>query len=310
MSVNVSAWVWTLTLPPYEKMIMLELADHANTKGVCWPKQKTIAERTGIHRVTVNRILRKLEGSGLLTQEQRRRNGFQRSSMYRLSIGTVLYLSSAALPCDVAEDYSTELPSATHIETSIETSNETSLTAAPENQSDLIQKKETSVKHIVQPIAELMSSFGPKSKDEIFDRFKLTPKGCADLWINCHAAAGEHGKGILPSNSASKILKIAAERCGDEVDFRVVVWKVMHDWEGYGKMCESHAGAPGYPLNPQVNYFTKHIEVAVNFAKAVQLTAHPLTNKPVPSTYIPKAKKVKEPAITLSELLAMNEDDE
>lgn len=305
MAVNVSAWVWTLEIPPYEKLVMLELADHADTKGFCFPKQATIAKRCRISRGAVNRILKRLEAQGLVTQTQVYKGGHQRASEYRLSLGTTIYLSDPALHSRVTESYTAESPSVTPIETSLETSLETSVTAAPENQSDLKQKTETNVK------LEDVDLNPKKSKDEIFDRFKMTPKGCGDLWKDCHAASGEHGKCVLPNNTSSSVLKNCAAKLEDDTDFRKVVWGVMHDWVGFGKHCESHDGSPGYPLNPRIDFFAAHLEAAVNFTKAVHVPvksiAKPLTNKPASSKPTHKVNP-KEENITLAEVLAMNKD--
>jgi DNA-binding IscR family transcriptional regulator len=277
MAVNVSAWVWTLDLTPYEKMIMLELADHANTKGECWPKQGTIAKRTNIHRGTVNRLLRKLERMGLLTQEQRRRNGFQRASMYRLSIGTVLYLSHPVRPCGVTQCDSTESPSATHSETSLETSLETSIADEPQENSDM-------------KLSEL--NLQPKkSPDEIVSGMKykdgfLTGDACAKIWRWSRSSAGDNGFQAELTNKDKKMLQNAHKRVGES--FPAIVWDVMADWVDFTKHAEKTAGAFSCPINPSVAFFCKFVEAAADFSVedeenyGVKLTAN--TSKPLTNT--------------------------
>ena len=294
MAVNVSAWVWTLKLPVYEKMVMLELADHADTEGYCFPKQKTIAERTSIRRETVNRVVKRLETMGYLTISQRFFDGKQRSNEYRLSVGMTIYLSDAGSHGGVTQDHTPECVQVTPIETSLETSEETSNGGEPQ---------EVSLK--IQEVIDGKS----KSKDEILTKFTPTPKGCGDLWRDCRAASGEHGFQAELLSKDWSMLNKARIRVAAGGDYPEIVWKVMHNWDSFCKHAENHAGAFNSPLVPQVAFFVKFIEAAVDYAEPVKSIAQPkpLTNKPAPSTHIPKAK---EPPITLSELLAMNEDDE
>ena len=113
MSVKASTWAWEQRLPPYDKLVLLELADHSDDRGRCWPKQSTIARRTGMNRVTVNRIIGRMVELGLLTYTQRKTAGIQRSNMYTLNIGIMIIPCSAGLHHRVAEGYTTELQGAT-----------------------------------------------------------------------------------------------------------------------------------------------------------------------------------------------------
>jgi DNA-binding Lrp family transcriptional regulator len=303
MAVNVSAWVWTLKLPVYDKMVMLELADHADTDGYCFPSQRKIAERTGIHRVTVNTIIKRMEKRGLLTQTHRFVGGQQRASEYRLSIGITLHISeggcSAGLPLGVAEDYSGGSAGLHHIETSLETSNETSVSV----ESDA---KEFPVK-IEDVLNEQKQS---NSKQKIFDRYKATPKGCADFWRDARsAAADDNGFQAELLVKEFKMLDNARKRVGD--DFPHIVWKVMEDWVAFAKHAEKHTGAYKVGLNPTVRQFCLHIEAAADFYqqnKPVQLTAKPLTKQSAPSKPKPKAKKPQKKVMTFAEAQAAFEE--
>lgn len=85
MSYEYLNWAWSLDLKPGPKIVLVYLADRADHKGICFPKQSTIAKSTGLSRETVNRHLKQLEKLGYLKQiEQRYRDGRRRSSTYQL----------------------------------------------------------------------------------------------------------------------------------------------------------------------------------------------------------------------------------
>lgn len=65
------AQVWTLDLPPSEKLVLLALADAANDEGHCWPSATSIAKKSSQGERTVRRAIRALEAAGHLTQRQR-----------------------------------------------------------------------------------------------------------------------------------------------------------------------------------------------------------------------------------------------
>jgi hypothetical protein len=68
MSIRVMANVWDMAnLGPYERLVMLCLADHADDDGKCYPAIKRICERTGMGQRGVQNVLRRLEADGLLT---------------------------------------------------------------------------------------------------------------------------------------------------------------------------------------------------------------------------------------------------
>ena len=300
MAVNVSAWVWTLKLPVYDKMVMLELADHADTKGYCFPSQRFIADRTGIARETVCRIVKRLEKQGLLEQTHRFVGGQQRPSEYRLSIGMTIHLSDAGSHLGVAEDHTGCDGESHHIETSVESSGETSVSV------------ESDAEEIPIKISDVLET-NLKTKKSIFEKFKPTPKGCADFWRDARATASdENGFAAELLVKDFKQLDNARKRVGD--DFPHILWKVMEDWVSFVKHAEAHTGAYKMGLNPSVSKFCLHVEAAADYYqqnKPVTLTAKPLTKQPAPCTPIPKVKKAeKAPPITLQELLAMNEDEE
>ena len=305
MAVNVSAWVWTLEIPPYEKLVMLELADHADTKGFCFPKQATIAKRCRISRGAVNRIIKRLEAKDLLVQTRVHRGGFQRASEYRLSIGVTIHLSDAALLCDVTEDHISESPSVTPIETSVESSGETSFTASPETQSD--EKEKTNVK-----ASEVQDKFKSKSKEESYSRFEPKASGCAKFWRAAHAAGEDNGFQGEVSVARQKKLNDRRKELGDDQLFMDILWKVCEDWVAYVKFAESHYGAFKMGLNPTIDKLHYWWDSAVEYTKQnktpVKSIAKPLTKQPAPSTPKPKAKKPQKKVMTFAEAQAAFEE--
>jgi predicted transcriptional regulator len=69
MSVKLMAMVWDMDMKAVDKIILLALADYADDDGVCWPKQGTVAIKTGVTRQTVNQKMKQMEESGLLEKK-------------------------------------------------------------------------------------------------------------------------------------------------------------------------------------------------------------------------------------------------
>ena len=80
-----SAWQQALT--PTLKPVLMALADAADDHGVCWPSVSTFARKCSVSTRTVQRSLRVLIDSGLLTAELRHcRDGSSTSNRYRLLV--------------------------------------------------------------------------------------------------------------------------------------------------------------------------------------------------------------------------------
>ena len=67
-----------------EKMVLLVLADHARTDGICWPSMATIAERASMTERGVRAIVRRLESTGAIRLEEG--GGRGKSNRYRVLI--------------------------------------------------------------------------------------------------------------------------------------------------------------------------------------------------------------------------------
>lgn len=81
-------WAWRQRVGnPTRKAILVALADHADSDGVCWPGHEGIGDRVEVSRRTVIRQIERLEADGLLTIERRRgADGTQSTNLYRLRV--------------------------------------------------------------------------------------------------------------------------------------------------------------------------------------------------------------------------------
>tara|TARA_Y100001963_G_scaffold67773_1_gene94428 strand:+ start:6541 stop:7131 length:591 start_codon:yes stop_codon:yes gene_type:complete len=61
VSLEAITWAFRQQLSPSEKLVLLTLADYADDEDKCWPKQTTLADRTGLTRQTVALKLKSLE---------------------------------------------------------------------------------------------------------------------------------------------------------------------------------------------------------------------------------------------------------
>jgi hypothetical protein len=74
MSIEVMNWAWQQETPTASsKLVLLSLADHANSDGYCWPSMKRVAELSGLSVRQVSRIITELEALGLVSKAARRR---------------------------------------------------------------------------------------------------------------------------------------------------------------------------------------------------------------------------------------------
>ncbi len=87
MSLDAMTWAFKQDLPCAQKFVLVALADHANVSGKCWPSQKLLAQKCGLTRPGVNRILRDLDASGHVTKSTRKReDGANSSCNYQLNM--------------------------------------------------------------------------------------------------------------------------------------------------------------------------------------------------------------------------------
>lgn len=90
MSIEALSWAWQQPLKPGPKLVLLALADHADHKGICWPGQEGLAEKTGMNRSTVIENIRKLVELDLVEVEKRAdEQGRRTSNRYILRMSKV-----------------------------------------------------------------------------------------------------------------------------------------------------------------------------------------------------------------------------
>ena len=90
-----------------EKMVLLVLADHARTDGICWPSMATIAERASMTERGVRAIVRRLESTGAIRLEEG--GGRGKSNRYRVLIEAL----NPAPPSEFNEETRNEKPGMT-----------------------------------------------------------------------------------------------------------------------------------------------------------------------------------------------------
>lgn len=71
MSIKLMALAWETSLPSTEKMVLLCLSDFANDDGSCWPSIATIVHKTSMGERTVQRAIKRLIQTGVLTKQER-----------------------------------------------------------------------------------------------------------------------------------------------------------------------------------------------------------------------------------------------
>lgn len=88
MSIEAQNWAWgQKNLTPSQKLVLIAIADYANEDHACFPRQRSLAEKTGIARETCLRALTSLEDRGLITSKvQTRADGSNTSKFYRLNV--------------------------------------------------------------------------------------------------------------------------------------------------------------------------------------------------------------------------------
>ncbi|MFN0263967.1 helix-turn-helix domain-containing protein [Tepidamorphus sp. 3E244] len=82
--------------PARIKVTLTYLCDRADEKGVCWPRQRTIAADTGFSLPSVRRSLVELEKAGYISRKKRRRSS-------HFTIGTTYRINLAKLANEAAE---------------------------------------------------------------------------------------------------------------------------------------------------------------------------------------------------------------
>lgn len=68
MSIKLMSLVWEdPDFDPYERLVMLSLADHANDDGLCYPSIARLCQRTGMKERGVQTVIKRLVEKGRIT---------------------------------------------------------------------------------------------------------------------------------------------------------------------------------------------------------------------------------------------------
>lgn len=85
MSNRALNWAWSIDgLSTAEKLVLIRLADRANSEGRCFPGLDSLASDCGVHRTTIIRAVRKLERMNLLAVH--RQGGRNKPNHYQLKL--------------------------------------------------------------------------------------------------------------------------------------------------------------------------------------------------------------------------------
>lgn len=101
MSNKAINWAWKMRVSPGAKLVLIYLADCANTKRgeTCFPGINKIAENTGLSRVSVIRHLKELTKLNLVFKKKRYDNrGHRKSNSYQINLEYQPNLSNKLTP--------------------------------------------------------------------------------------------------------------------------------------------------------------------------------------------------------------------
>jgi hypothetical protein len=81
-----------IKMDPSQKLVLVCLADHANERdrGLAWPSNATLSQRTGICERQVQEHRVALEAAALIELVSNRRGGRGKAKVYRLKVETIL----------------------------------------------------------------------------------------------------------------------------------------------------------------------------------------------------------------------------
>jgi hypothetical protein len=101
VSIQAVAWALDQYVPdPYQKLILISLANHAGPAGQCFPGLALIAKEASCSRETVMRRLPLLEAAGLITITRNTQGAQRLRNIYRLALPTSV---SKTLPPSVQQ---------------------------------------------------------------------------------------------------------------------------------------------------------------------------------------------------------------
>jgi len=84
MSLKALTWAWDQAIPPIQKLVLVAIADYANTEDKTWYSVESIARKCNVHRSTAIRALHALEAAKLVSVEARP----NKTNIYSLPLGS------------------------------------------------------------------------------------------------------------------------------------------------------------------------------------------------------------------------------
>jgi len=141
MSVKIMGMVWDTKLESNKKFVLLAYADHANHEGKSiFPAVETIAQKTGYHERSVQRLTRELENEGYLVDDGQGPKGQNR---WKIPLNTggdkIAPLTDGAKRGDIP---SGDIPSGDKIAPEVKNRHEPSITESANKKVDAILEQE------------------------------------------------------------------------------------------------------------------------------------------------------------------------
>ena len=94
--------------------LLVVMGTYSNPKGYCWPKQETLAKRSGVSRPAINIALRKLEEYGYITSKQEyNRNGSYAVKVYKILMDGDIERENYRSPDELSMDEAAVSPTLT-----------------------------------------------------------------------------------------------------------------------------------------------------------------------------------------------------
>jgi len=90
MSFQAMAWAVKQPLQTHDKMLLLMLANYADSHDKCWPSVARLVDDCGMSRKQIHRCIKKLEELGLVRREGQMRSYGQTSNMYYLNLSITI----------------------------------------------------------------------------------------------------------------------------------------------------------------------------------------------------------------------------
>ena len=90
MSFKAMEWAARQCIPAHEKLVLLMLANRADSHDKCWPSVNKLVEDCSISRAQVQKCMKNLELKNLARRQQQMRSYGQTSNMYYLNLSMTI----------------------------------------------------------------------------------------------------------------------------------------------------------------------------------------------------------------------------